>query len=255
LFAALGRQVLAFFRYFGELTLLHWDTWRGLLRGRLNGHETVKQMAFIGIGSLPVAVVTMLFSGMVLAYEIAHTAARYGAGNYLGFGVAESVCRELGPVLVAIVVAARAGSSMAAELGTMKVTEQIDALRAMGVSPVDYLVLPRYVATLVLVPMLAFIGDVVGVLGGYIVCVITPVINQTQYFASIPGNTTPWTVLAGLIKAVVFGIVIVLVGCHQGLSCRMDSEDVGRATTRSVVCAIMLIYAMDLALTAILYPV
>jgi phospholipid/cholesterol/gamma-HCH transport system permease protein len=255
LFAALGRLVLAFFQYYGELTLLHLDTWRGLLHGRLSWHETVKQMAFIGIGSLPVALVTMLFSGMVLAYHIAHSAAKYGAGNYLGYGVAESVCRELGPVLVAIVVAARAGSAMAAELGTMKVTEQIDALRAMAVSPVDYLVLPRYIAALFLMPMLAFAGDVVGVLGGYIMCVITPVINKTQYFSSIAGNTEPRTVIAGLIKALAFGIVIVLVGCHQGLSCRMDSEDVGRATTCSVVYSIMLIYAADLVLTAILYPV
>jgi phospholipid/cholesterol/gamma-HCH transport system permease protein len=255
LFAALGSQVLAFFQYFGELTLLHWDTWRGLLRGRLNAHETVKQMAFVGIGSLPIAAVTLGFSGMVLAYHVAHSAARYGAGSLIGYGVAESVCRELGPVLVAFVVAARAGSAMAAELGTMKVTEQIDALRAMGVSPVDYLVLPRYVAALFLVPMLAFVGDVVGVLGGYIMAVISPYINQVQYFASIPGNTEPWTVIAGLIKAVAFGVVIALVGCHQGISCRMASEEVGRATTRSVVYAIMLIYAVDLALTAVLYPV
>ena len=255
MFAALGRQVLAFFRYFGELTLLHWDTWRGLLRGRPSWHEIVKQMAFIGIGSLPVAVVTMLFSGMVLAYHIAHSAARYGAGNYIGYGVSESVCRELGPVLVSIVVAARSGSSMAAELGTMKVTEQVDALRAMGVSPVDYLVAPRYVAALFLVPLLAFVGDVVGVLGGWVMSAISPYINESQYFPSIPGNTTPWTVGAGLIKALAFGILIALVGCHQGLSCRMDSEDVGRATTRSVVYSIMLIYALDLALTAILYPV
>jgi phospholipid/cholesterol/gamma-HCH transport system permease protein len=254
LFAALGRQVLAFFRYFGELTLLHWDTWRGLLRGRLSAHETVNQMAYIGIGTLPVAAVTMLFSGMVLAYHVAHSAARYGAGNYVGYGVAEAVCRELGPVLVAIVVAARAGSSMAAEIGTMKVTEQIDALRAMGVSPVDYLVAPRYVAALFLVPLLAFVGDVIGVFGGWVMAVISPYINESQYFPSIPGNTTPWTVGAGLIKALVFGILLTIVGCHQGLSCQMDSEDVGRATTRSVVYAIMLIYAVDLALTTILYP-
>lgn len=255
LFAALGSQVLAFFRYFGELTLLHWETWRGLLRGHLNIHETVKQMAFIGIGSLPIAVVTLAFSGMVLAYHTAHIAATYGLGSVVGYGVAESVCRELGPVLVAFVVAARAGSAMAAELGTMKVTEQIDALRSMGVAPVDYLVLPRYLASLFLLPMLAFVGDVVGVLGGYVMAVLSPYINEMQYFPGIPGSLEPWTVIAGLIKAVAFGIVIAIVGCHQGLYCRMASAEVGRATTRSVVYAIMLIYAVDLALTSVLYPV
>jgi phospholipid/cholesterol/gamma-HCH transport system permease protein len=255
LFAALGLQVLAFFRYFGELALLHLDTWRGLLLGRLSLRETVKQMANIGIGSLPIAVVTMLFSGMVLAYHVAHSASRYGAGGLIGYGVAESVCRELGPVLVAIVVAARSGSAMAAELGTMKVTEQIDALRAMAVHPTEYLVLPRYVAGVILVPILAFIGDVVGVLGGYIMATISPYMNPAQYFTSIPGSVLPWEVIAGLIKAVAFGMVIVIVGCHQGLYCEMASEEVGHATTRSVVYSIMIIYAVDLALTAALYPV
>jgi phospholipid/cholesterol/gamma-HCH transport system permease protein len=254
LFGALGFQVLAFFRYFGELTLLHWDTWKGLLLGHLSLRETVKQMADIGIGSLPIAVVTLVFSGMVLAYHVAHSAQRYGAASFIGYGVAESVCRELGPVLVAIVVAARAGSSMAAEIGTMKVTEQIDALRSMAVHPVDYLVAPRYVAGVILVPVLAFVGDVVGVFGGYLMAVISPYINQATYFASIPGSVLPWEVLAGLVKAVVFGMVIVLVGCHQGLYCEMASEEVGHATTRSVVYSIMLIYAVDLALTAVLYP-
>ncbi|HEY3398046.1 MAG TPA: ABC transporter permease [Armatimonadota bacterium] len=255
MFAALGRQILAFFTYFGQLALLHGETWRLILRGRWSLRETIRQMASIGIGSLPIAVVTLGFSGMVLAYHIAHTAARYGQGNIIGYGVAESMCRELGPVMIAFVVAARAGSSMAAELGTMKVTEQIDALRAMAVSPVDYLVVPRYLAGVILLPMLALVGDVVGVLGGYIMSVISPYINPSQYFASIPGNTEPWTVLAGLIKAVAFGVVIVMVGCHQGLYCRMASEEVGRATTRSVVYSIMIVYAVDLALTAMLYKV
>jgi phospholipid/cholesterol/gamma-HCH transport system permease protein len=259
LFAALGLQILAFFRYFGEVALLQRDVWRGILRGRLSYKETAKQMmmqmADIGIGSLPIAVVTLVFSGMVLSYHIAHTASRYGAGGMVGYGVAESVVRELGPVLVAIVVAARAGSSMAAEIGTMKVTEQLDALRAMAVRPVDYLVLPRYVAALILLPVLAFVGDVVGVLGGYLMCIISPYLNPATYFMSIPGAVLPWEVIAGLVKAAAFGIVIALVGCHQGLYCRMASEEVGRATTRSVVYSIMLIYAVDLALTAVLYPV
>ena len=255
LFGHLGSQVLAFFRYFGELALLHWDIWKGLLRGHLSLRETLKQMADIGIGSLPIAVITLVFSGMVLAYHVAHTASRYGAGSLVGYGVAESVCRELGPVLVAIVVAARAGSSMAAEIGTMKVTEQIDALRAMAVHPVDYLVAPRYVAGVILLPVLAFIGDVVGVLGGYAMAAISPYINEATYFGSIPGSVLPWEILAGLVKALVFGVIIVLVGCHQGLYCEMASEEVGRATTRAVVYSIMIIYGVDLALTAVLYPV
>lgn len=250
----IGHQILAFFQYFGQLSLLHLETWRGLLRGRLGLRQTIKQMADVGIGSLPIAVVTLSFSGMVIAYHVAATAARFGVGTFIGYGVAESVCRELGPVLVGFVVAARAGSAMAAELGTMKVTEQIDALRAMATDPVEYLVLPRYVAGVIMVPLLAFVGDVVGVLGGYLMTVLSPYINSATYFASIPVYLEPWTVIAGIIKAVGFAMVIVLVGCHQGLFCRMASEEVGRATTRSVVYSIMLIYAVDLILNLILYP-
>lgn len=250
-----GRQVLGFLRYFGQLSLLHLETWRGLLRGRLSLRETIKQMADVGNGSLSIVVVTLGFSGMVMAYHVAATAARFGVGTFVGYGVAESICRELGPVLVGFVVAARGGSAMAAELGTMKVTEQIDALRAMATDPVEYLVLPRYVAGVIVIPMLTFVGDVVGVVGGYLMTVLSPYINSATYFTSIPMYLEPWTVIAGIIKAVAFGMVIVMVGCHQGLFCRMASEEVGRATTRSVVYSIMLIYAVDLILNLILFPV
>ena len=252
--AAVGRQVMAFFAYFGQTTGLQIDSLRGLFTGKLEYRSAVEQMAEVGVNSLPIAVVTMVFSGMVMGYHTALQAGKLGAGGYIGWLVAETMCRELAPVLVGLVIAASAGSAMTAELGTMKVTEQIDALRAMATNPVDYLVLPRYVACLVMVPLLVFIGDIVGVTGGYFMAVLSPSINHTVYFASIPGNLETWTVLAGIIKSVFFGVVIAVVGCQQGLACRRASEEVARATTRSVVYSIMLIYGVNLLLTMILFP-
>ncbi len=254
MFAALGRQIVAFFVYFGQTTQLHLSTWRGLLTGRLEYRGAVQQLAEIGVNSLPIALVTLLVSGMVIGYHMSVQASKLGVSDVAGWLVAETMCRELGPVLVAFVVAARAGSAMAAELGSMKVTEQIDALRAMATSPIDYLVLPRYVACLLMVPLLVFIGDVVGVTGGYLMAAVSPDINEAAYFGSIPGHLESWTVVAGIVKGLFFGMVIAIVGCHQGLRCRMASEDVGRATTRAVVYSIMLVYATDFILTMILYP-
>lgn len=250
----LGRQVLRFFTFFGEILLLLLHTIGGILHRPAERRQTVYQMAQIGIDSLPIVAITTLFSGMVLAYHTAQQAGKLGVGNLVGWLVAESMARELGPVLTAIVVSARAGSGMTAELGTMKVTEQIDALRALATDPVHYLVVPRFLATFVMLPILALIGDVIGVFGGYLVAVGTGKINDIAYFANIPGNLEPWTVIGGILKTFCFAIIIAIVSCHQGLTCRMASEEVGRAVTRAVVYCIMLIYAANLLLTAIVFP-
>jgi phospholipid/cholesterol/gamma-HCH transport system permease protein len=243
-----------FFAYVGRLVYLQACVLSLLARGRVEGVLAVAQMAAVGVASLPIATITTLLSGMVIGYHVAAQAGEFGVSPYAGWLVAETMSRELGPVLVAFVVAARSGSAMTAELGTMKATEQIDALRALATDPVEYLVVPRYLGTVVMLPLLAFVGDVVGVMGGYLMAVIAPQINHTQYFSAIPANLEAWTVIAGLLKTVVFGMVIALVTCHEGLSCRPASEEVGRATTRAVVYCIMLVYAADVVLTAILYP-
>jgi phospholipid/cholesterol/gamma-HCH transport system permease protein len=250
---ALGRQVIAFFAFFGETGLLHLDAWRGIVRRKAEYRTTVHQMAHIGVNSLPIAAVTMVLSGAVLAYHGAIETGQWGVSQYAGWLVAEMMFRELGPVLVAFVVAARAGSAMAAELGTMKVTEQIDALRAMATSPVDYLVIPRYIACVVMVPILVFFGAAIGVLGGYAMTYATPGLNPADYFAYIPGHLAAGTVVGGVAKGAIFGMIIAVVSCHQGLRCGADSEEVGRATTRSVVYCIMLVYAADLLFAPLLF--
>jgi phospholipid/cholesterol/gamma-HCH transport system permease protein len=251
---ALGRRVLAFLSFFGELSLLLLHTLGGMLRRPAERRQTVSQMAQIGIDSLPIVGITMLFSGMVLAYHTGQQAGKLGVGALIGWLVAESVTRELGPVLTAVVVAARVGSAMTAELGTMKVTEQIDALRALATDPVEYLVVPRFLAGLVMVPILALLGDVIGVAGGYLVALGNSNINPVAYWANIPGNLENWTIIGGIIKTFFFAIIICIVGCHQGLTCKMDSEEVGRAVTRSVVYCIMLVYGANLVLTTIIFP-
>lgn len=255
LLAALGRHVIAFFAFFGQIGSLHLEAVRDVLRGRVGARQTVAQMAEIGVATLPVAAVTMVLSGAVLAYHGAIETSQWGVSQYAGWLVAEMMFRELGPVLVAFVVAARAGSSMAAELGTMKVTEQIDALRAMATSPVEYLVVPRYLACVVMVPILVFLGSAIGVLGGYGMVRMAPALNAADYFTYIPGHLMLATVAGGVGKALVFGMIIAIVACHQGLTCGMASEEVGRATTRSVVYCFMLVYTADLALAPLLFRV
>ncbi len=251
--AGIGRQIIAFLAFFGEISLLHLETIRGILRGKTEYRTTIHQMAHIGVNSLPIAAVTMVLSGAVLAYHGAIETKQWGVDEYAGWFVAEIMCRELSPVLVAFVVAARAGSAMAAELGTMKVTEQIDALRALATSPVEYLVIPRYIAGLVMVPVLVFFGDIIGVLGGYAMAAAAPDINERNYFTFIPGHVELSTIVGGVVKAFVFGVIIAIVGCHQGLKCGMASEEVGKATTRSVVYCIMLVYVADLLLAPLLF--
>lgn len=250
----LPRGAALFLAYLGRLVYLHGYVLSLIARRRVDLRLSVFQMATVGVASLPIATITALLSGMVIGYHFAVQAGQLGVSAYAGWLVAETMSRELGPVLVAFVVAARAGSAMTAELGTMKATEQIDALRALATDPIEYLVVPRYLGAVLMLPLLTFVGDFAGVLGGYVMSVIAPQINARVYFTAIPANLEAWTIIAGLLKTLVFGMVISLVACHEGLSCRPASEEVGRATTRAVVYCIMLIYAADVALTAILYP-
>ncbi len=253
MFAWVGRAVINLLQFLGATFILNNRVLAGILRGRVEYQTTVTQIAHVGVNSLPIVTVTMLFSGMVFAYHTATRASMMGVGSLVGWLVAETMCREIGPVFTSIVISARAGSAMTAELGTMKVTEQIDALRAIAVNPIHYLVVPRYLACLVMVPIMVLIGDTIGVLGGYLLGVFVPQINQQAYLANIPGRLELWTVSAGIIKAVAFAIIIAIVSCYEGLSCKMASVEVGKATTRSVVYCIMLIFAANFILTMILY--
>lgn len=249
----IGHGIVEFFAYSGRLYLLLAGTLHGIFTGRTEWKPTLTQMARIGVDSLPVAAGSLLISGAVLAYHGSVQASNFAVGRYAGYLVAEVMAREVSPAIVAFVIAARAGSAMTAELGTMRVTEQIDALRTMAVSPVHYLVIPRFWGCLLMVPAVSFVGILIGVLGGYIMSYMTPALNPVTYWAYIPGHLEIRTVVAGVIKAVVFGIIIATVCCYEGLACGMASEEVGRATTRAVVRSVVLTYVADMIMAPILF--
>ncbi|MBI3945729.1 MAG: ABC transporter permease [Armatimonadetes bacterium] len=242
------------FEFIGENGVLLGQAARFLAAGAMGGLETVRQMSLIGVNSLPIALVTTAASAAVLSLQSAAQAVPYGLGSLVGGLVSASVAREVAPVLTGVVVAARVGSAIAAELGTMKVTEQVDALRSLAVDPVEYLVVPRFLACVIMLPVLTMYADAIGVVAGYMVAVASGV-SPGGYIASATNPTfiSMYDVLMGMAKTVVFGAIIALVGCQQGLRTRGGAAGVGQATTNSVVLSIMLIYISNYFLSEMIW--
>lgn len=240
-----ARARLEWLEWIGELWNLARQAFGEILRGRLLIGETVRQMSQLGVSSLPISLLIMAFSGMVLALHSANQLKRLGLEGLIGGLVAVSSAREGAPVLTAIAVAARVGSAIAAEVGTMAVTEQVDALRSLGVSPVRYLVVPRLVAAVAMLPVLTLFAGVAGVLGGMYVADWSAGVNQQIYLSSVQGLLQPRDIYMGLLKTLVFGAIIALVGCLQGLRTTGGAAGVGRATTSAVVLSIVLVYIAD----------
>lgn len=234
-----------FLERLGELALLFFRTLGALARGRILPGETLKQMLQIGVNSLPITLIVTAFSGMVLALHTGNQLKRLGAEGMIGGLVAVSSARELAPVLTAIVVAARVGSAIAAEIGTMAVTEQVDALRALGVNPVNYLVVPRFIASVLMLPVLTVFANAAAILGGMLVSVYSSGIGMAIYTESVRNLTQPRDLFMGLLKTFIFGAIIAIVGCNQGLKTSGGAAGVGRGTTASVVTAIVLVYVAD----------
>lgn len=247
------RTLDKFFTFIGGTSELLFRALGYVVRASVDAKGTIDQMANIGVASLPIVLVTVTFSGMVLALYSAQTLVAYGfGGQFVGGGVGLSIVREIGPVLTAVVVAARAGSAMAAEIGSMKITEQVDALRALAVDPVEHLVVPRLVAAVVMLPVITVLADVVGTFGGYLVAIVNGVaggafVTSLQYLVSTED------VIKGLIKTLVFGATIAIVGCYEGLQTQGGATGVGRSTTRSVVLSIVLIYILNFFLAYVLF--
>jgi len=246
------RAITRFFEFIGSTWILLGAALRYILLGAVSRQDTVYQMATIGVNSLPIVLVTVAFSGMVLALYMADLLVDFGVGSYVGAAVGLSVVREIGPVLTGVVVAARAGSAMAAEIGSMKVTEQIDALRALATSPIQYLVVPRFIASVVMLPLITVIADVVGIGGGYVVAVANGVAGG-GFTSSVHQWVTVRDVLMGMLKTVFFGATISIVGCHQGLSTTGGAAGVGRTTTNAVVFSIILIYILNFFLAYVMF--
>ena len=220
---------------------------------RLRWKATLEQAYKIGVASLPLVMLTSLFTGVVLALQSAYQLKLFSAEQFTSDLVALSLTRELGPVLTAMMVAGRVGASIAAEIGTMKVTEQIDALKSLATDPVHYLVVPRFVATISMLVLLTIYSDVVGIFGGYVVGVFKLGISSYQYIHRTITVLILKDVYTGLIKAFVFGIIISIVGCFYGFRARGGAEGVGFATTMAVVVSFISIIAFDTFFTAVFY--
>ena len=230
----IGRFTLHVFEQVGVIAILFGQTLRQL--PKIQRRLTFAQMAHLGVNSLPIVSLTLLFAGMVMTLQIVDILLRYGAQSTLGG-----------------VMAGRVGAAMTAEIGTMKVTEQIDALRCMAVNPVAYLVVPRFAACVVMVPILAFYGYVIGTAGGYGVATLGAGLTHFTYINSIEIFTEVSDVVYGLIKAMFFGGIIALVACNEGMHAKSGAEGVGQATTKSVVTSIIFIFICNYILSVLLY--
>lgn len=239
--------------YVGEVASIFLGSIHFLLKLRLPLKLTLEQMSLIGVNSLVIVLLTNTFTGMVIALQTAQEMSRYGAGQFVGGMVAVAMARELAPALTGVVVAGRAGSAIAAEIGTMTVTEQIDAMKAMAVSPLYYLVLPRLLACLLMLPVLTVFANVFGIGGGYFVSVFVADINPNDFFRTARMFLRIKEVVYGLMKSSCFGAIVSLVACHQGLTATQGAFGVGKATTNAVVLAMVFIFAANYFLSALMF--
>lgn len=251
--ALIGRGTLEVCRTTGEVVLFGLVAlWKGL-RGPWYPRQVLRQMVEIGYFSLPVVGLTAIFTGMVLALQSYTGFSRFEAPNAIPTIVVLSMTRELGPVLAGLMVAGRVGAAMAAELGTMRVTEQIDALQTLATDPLRYLVFPRLLAAMLMLPALVLVADVIGVMGGYLVSIYKLGFGPVEYLNRTFEHLETQDVVSGLVKAACFGFIVALMGCHQGYHSRGGAQGVGLATTRAVVSASILILTADYMLTEIFF--
>jgi phospholipid/cholesterol/gamma-HCH transport system permease protein len=245
--------MLKVFEEIGKATLLTLWAIFFLFKNPPRLKHFIKQLAYLGAETTPVVLITSLFSGGVIALQTYSTFHKFNAEFLIGAVVALSMGRELGPVLTALMVVARVGSAMTAQIGTMRITEQIDALEVMGMDPRSYLITPRIVAGTLGVPMLTVLSNIAGILGGWFVAVKLFGVNEYLFWEKMKDLTELHDFLGGLYKATFFGFIITAVSCYFGFYTRGGTEGVGRATTNSVVASSMLVLISDYFLTAIIF--
>lgn len=251
---ALGTLVFEIIAYLGELTFILFGASRKIFSEGFRRKKLVlESMTKIGIDSFPLVGIISTFTGMVMVMETAVTLKKFGGESYVGGIVSISMVRELGPVIVALIVAGRVGASVAAEIGSMKITEQIDALEVLGVSPISYLITPRLVSAMVMFPVLTLMANFLSIIGGYIIGVylvhISPGVYLYQSFEFVKVRD----IFVGIAKSFVFGVLIIGASCLEGLKTSGGAEGVGNATTSAVVNAFFLVILANLILTAIFY--
>ena len=251
--AVIGRIFLSFLTAVGDLTLFAGRAIVQGLSGPFYPRAILRQMVDIGYYSLPVVGLTAIFTGMVLALQSYTGFSRFEAESAVATIVVLSMTRELGPVLAGLMVAGRVGASMAAEIGTMRVTEQIDALTTLSTDPFKYLVWPRLIAGLLMLPLLVIVADIIGVFGGYIVGIYKLGFSPYEYISNTFEFLETEDVVSGLVKAAVFGFLVALMGCYQGYHSEGGAQGVGAATTKAVVSASILILTANYVVTEMFF--
>lgn len=253
-------RFVSFLRTTGEMTILAFQTFRQVFKRPFEAKEFISQLYVVMNQSLSITLITATFTGGVLALQTAYGLSRFGAKEFVANVVSLSIIRELGPVLTALMVGGRVGSGMTAELGSMQVTEQIDAIRALGANPVRKLVVPRMLALMIGLPLLTSMANIVGTLSGMAISAVEPTlqIEPRDYLDEVQRVVRVEDFLSGMIKPVFFGFLIALVACYQGFKTQGGTEGVGQATTRTVVIAAILILINDYFLTKLvilLFPI
>lgn len=248
---SIGSFVLRILETWGGFIILFAQTLKQCRRAPRLKH-ILQQMAHLGVDSLPIVMLTLLFTGMVLTLQIAVEFIKFGAQSTIGGIVTIAMGRELGPVLVGVVSAGRIGAAVTAELSTMKVTEQIDALKVMATDPIGYLVVPRFIACMLMLPLLLVFGDIIGTVGGWVVANYYG-ISTFVYTQSINTLVILHDFTGGLVKAIVFGAIIAVIACYYGLHADNGAEGVGKAVTKSVVDSIVAIFLFNCFLSMLLY--
>lgn len=237
----------------GRITVMVWETFRTLGRGLRAFHLVVEEMHAIGVQSLLLVLIVSVFTGAVAAVQAAYQFSNVVPLKFISSVILRSVIIELGPVLTALIVGGRVGAAIAAELGTMKVTEQIDALEAMAINPIRYLVVPRVVASIVMLPILVMIANAVAIFGGYVVAITSIGVSTHTYVTGLQDFFYVKDLLSGIIKAVFFGAIIGWMGCYHGFRTEGGAEGVGIATTRAVVSSCVLVLISDYVLANVLF--
>jgi len=255
---SIGRTTHSFIKQFKEVVVLFSQTLYWVFVGPFVKKPVSKkglfiQTVFAGIDSLVIVFFVDFFIGMVLAMQSAYQLEQLGATIYVAALVGVSMTREIGPVLTALVIAGRVGAAITAELATMKVTEQVEALQTISLNPIRYLVVPRFLALLIMLPCLTILGDLIGMFGGYIIGTVNLGLSSGLYIDTTIEFLTVKDIMTGLLKSAVFGMIISMIACYQGLSTEGGAEGVGRSTTRSVVTSFILIIMADAVLTALFY--
>ncbi len=249
----LGKKTLNFFREIGQISQLFWGIVKSFPMIPRSRGIIVYQMEHIGVNSLPLVLIIAIFTGAVAAWQAAYQLKGIAPLSFLGGSTSRAIITELGPVLTGIVIAGRVGASIAAELGTMKVTEQIDALETMAISPVRYLAMPRFLASVIMLPLLVIFADTIAVFGAFIVSNYFLGVSFAVFFLSVKRFFLMGDLLAGLLKTVFFGAVTSLLGCHIGFRTEGGAEGVGLATIRSFVMSSAMILILDYFLWTVLF--